>query len=122
MGGAVHENSAVGESQSNGEAERAVQRVEDQARTFLAELEDRLSHKFKPQDAVLSWLIEYVAVVLNKYHINEATGMTAYQSLHGQEASERLAYFGERISFLVPKRRRSNLDLGGGSGCFWEPS
>ena len=48
---------------------------------------------------------------LNTYQPNEATGLTAYQFLHGQPASEKLAYFGERVFFLTPKRRRSNLDL-----------
>ena len=40
--GAVPENSAVGESQSNGRAERAVQDVEDHIRTLLGELENRI--------------------------------------------------------------------------------
>ena len=97
--GAVPEKSPLGESQSNGKAARAVQAVEDQVRTLLAELEDRLGHALKPKDPVLSWLVEYCAVLLNKYHINEATGKTAYEALHGQEASERLAYFGERVLF-----------------------
>ena len=37
--------------------------------------------------------------------------MTAYEYLQGQPASERLAFFGETISFSDPQRRRSNLDL-----------
>ena len=109
--GGVPENSPVGESQSNGRAERAVQALEDQVRTLLGELEDRLSVQFKSGDAILSWLVEYAAVLINKYHPVEATGLTAYQHLHGQPAGERLAYFGERLFFLTPKRRRSNLDL-----------
>ena len=40
--GAVPEPSAVDESQSNGRAERSVQRFEDKARTFKAALESRL--------------------------------------------------------------------------------
>ena len=116
--GAVPEASAVGESQSNGRAERAVQRVEDLVRTFLGELEDRLGCQLKSNAPVLSWLVEYVAVVLNKYHLNDSTGMTAYKALHGADASERLAFFAERVFFLIPKRRRSNLDLRWGSGVF----
>ena len=109
--GAVPENSAVGESQTNGRAERAVQRVEDQLRTFLGELESRLGYQLKSNAPILSWLVEYVAVVLNKYHINDSTGLTAYKDLHGADASERRAYIGERVHFLAPARRRSNLDL-----------
>ena len=95
--GAVPETSAVGESQSNGRAERSVQHLEDHMRTLLAELEDRLNCQLKSDSPVLSWLIEYSATLINKYHVHESTNSTAYQALHGHAASERLAYFGERI-------------------------
>ena len=64
--GAVPENSAVGESQSNGRAERAVQRLEDHVRTFLGELEERLGVQLKPNSPVLSWLVEYAAALPNR--------------------------------------------------------
>ena len=110
--GTVPENSPVGESASNGRAERSVQRFEDQLRTLLAELEYRIGQSLTPTSPVLSWLVEYVCVILNKYHVNDATNLTAYEFLHGKPADqEKLAYFGERVFFSVPKRRRSNLDL-----------
>ena len=56
--------------------------------------------------------------MLNKYHINDATNETAYDALHGKEASEKLAYFGERVFFHIPARRRANLDLRWSSGIF----
>ena len=100
--GAIPEKSPVGESQSNGRAERSVQQLEDQIRTFLGELEDRIQTSLKPDSPVLSWLVEYAAVVLNKYHEQEETNMTAYEFLHGHEADEKLAYFGERVYFHLP--------------------
>ena len=116
--GAVPENSPVGESQSNGRAERSVQQLEDQVRTLLGELEDRIKQQLKPDAPVVSWLVEYAAVLLNKYHVHEDTGQTAYENLHGHPSEERLAYFGERLYFHVPKRRRSNLDLRWAEGIF----
>ena len=101
--GALPQNSAVGESQSNGRAERAVQRVEDHIRTLLGELESRLGQQPQPDQPALSWLVEYSAVLLNKYHVNDSTGRTAFESLHGSSASERLAHFGEGAFFLLPK-------------------
>ena len=90
--GAVPENSAVGESQSNGRAERAVQQLEDHVRTFLGELEHRLGQSIKSDHPILAWLVEYAAVVLNKYHVQEAIDQSAYEFLHGRKASdERLA-------------------------------
>ena len=41
----VPENSAVGESQSKGNAENAVQRIEDMVRTYKAALEDRIGFR-----------------------------------------------------------------------------
>ena len=96
-----------------------MQRFEDQIRTLLAELEYRIGQPLKPTSPVLSWLVEYVAVLLNKYHINDATNLTAYEFMHGKQADEeKLAYFGERVFFSVPKRRRSNLDLRWSVGVF----
>ena len=95
--GAIPENSPVGESRSNGRAERAVQQVEDHVRTHLGELEERIGQPLKPDNPILSWLVEYVAVLLNKYHPQEGTSETAYQAMHGKEAEERLAYFAETV-------------------------
>ena len=106
--GAVPVNSAVGEPQSNGRAERAVQAIEDQVRTLLGELEERIGMQLKPDAPVLSWLIEYAAVLINKYRPQAVTGKTAYEFLHGAQASERLAYFGERVFFLAPKEAKQS--------------
>ena len=67
---------------------------------------------------VLAWLVEYVAVLINKYHVAEGESESAYQKLHGNDPSERLAYFGEKVFFFVPTKRRSNLDLRWSAGIF----
>ena len=51
--GAVPETSAVGQSQSNGRAERSVQRLEDHVRTLLAELEGKLGCQLKPDSTIV---------------------------------------------------------------------
>ena len=89
----------MGESASNGLAERAVQAFEDQLRTFLSELEARIGSQIAAMHAVVSWLVEYTTVVLNKYHVHDDTGETAYKALHGKDASEKLAYVGDTFSF-----------------------
>ena len=55
---ATPEHPAVGESASNGMAERSVQRLEDHMRTLLGELESRLDTQLTPDHPVLSWLVE----------------------------------------------------------------
>ena len=54
---AAPEHSHTGESQSNGYAERAVQLVEDQARTLKAALEDRMQTRIPCDHALMRWLI-----------------------------------------------------------------
>ena len=54
---AVPEHSHPGESRSNGAVERAVQMVEDQARTLKCAIEDRVGYVFPADHAILHWLI-----------------------------------------------------------------
>ena len=58
--GGVPENSAVGESQSNGRAEAAVQQVEDYVRTYKAALEARIGAQIPCVHPVMMWMVEYV--------------------------------------------------------------
>ena len=58
---AVPETSHTDESQSNGYAERAVQLVEDQARTLKAALEDRLQRRIPCEHALMRWLLFHAA-------------------------------------------------------------
>ena len=119
--GAVPERSAVGESASNGRAERSVQRFEDHVRTLLGELESRLGRKLPSTHPVLAWLVEYPVVLLNKYHLNGGTGETAYHALQGQDASEKLACFGERLFFMYPNAGGRTSTCAGASECIWVP-
>ena len=69
--GAVPENSAVGESQSNSRAERSVQSLEDQLRTLKAALESRIQARVPSTHPVVRWLIEYSDTILNKYQVHD---------------------------------------------------
>ena len=62
---AVPEASAVGESQSNGRAEAAVQQFEDQLRTLKAALQARIGQKLPVTHPVLLWHVEHVAYLIN---------------------------------------------------------
>ena len=115
--GAILENSAVGESQSNGKAESAVKTFEDHLRVMKAALESRLSARLPSNHPVTKWLIEYTATVLNKYAI-QSTGRTAYHDLHGRKVSERIAEFGEVILHYIPRKKRHKLDMRWGTGVF----
>lgn len=107
---AVPELSAVGESASNGRAERAVQTVEDQLRVGKSALEARLGAKIPCSHPVIRWMVEHYVDVINKYSINK-TGMSPYEELHGKRAVERRVEFGERIFYSTPKKGRAKMDL-----------
>ena len=106
----VPEHSAVGESASNGRAERTVQSVEDMIRTYLHALESRLKVKIPSGHPVMRWIVEHAASMLNRFTINP-DGVSPYAALHGRNSSERHVEFGEQVFYYVPKRARSKLCL-----------
>ena len=61
----VPEKRAVGESPSNGKAERAVQSVEDMVRTYLHAFESRIKTKLPTSHPVMRWMVEHAAAMLN---------------------------------------------------------
>ena len=115
--GAIPENSAVGESQSNGKAESAIRIFEDQLRTMKGAFETRIATRCPSMHPVMKWLVECVSVILNKYAI-QPTGKTAYHDLHGKKMSERLVEFGEVILHYIPRKRRAKLDMRWTTGVF----
>ena len=115
----VPESSHPGESASNGKAESAVRSVVDMTRTLKVALEARLGLG-KPipcSHPVVSWLFLHATWVLNKYSIN-SEGRTPWGLLHGREARERIAEFGERILYYLPKKTRAKMDVRWRYGVF----
>ena len=106
----VPEYSAVGESPSNGRAERAIQTIEDMIRTYLHALEHRIGKKVDTQWPVVRWLVEHAANMVNRFTTNP-DGVSPYAALHGRNAQDRQVEFGEKVFYFVPKRARSKLDL-----------
>ena len=114
---AVPEWSAVGESASNGRAERAVQQVQDMLRTYLHALESRIKRSVSCSHPIVRWMVEHVMHMLNRYTINP-DGVSPYAALHGRRAAERHAEFGEKVFWHVPKRARTKMCLRWRLGTF----
>ena len=106
---AVSEHSAIGESASNGRAERTVQAVEDLLRTLKSALEARIKARIPVDHPILRWMVEHVASILNRYSVNK-DGQTPYFAFHGKRPADRLVEFGERVFFYVPRKTRAKLD------------
>ena len=114
---AAPEHSAVGESASNGKAERTVQQFEDLIRTLKAALESRVGCRIDNTAVIMSWLVQHTADIFNRHSTN-SEGRTPYESRHGRRSHGRTAEFGERVMYYVPKKLRSKLDLRWRVGVF----
>ena len=92
----VVENAPVGESQSNGLAERGVRSMEEMMRVFKLDLEARVQHVIPMDWAVLEWMIEHVCDVLNKTVVGK-DGRTAYERVKGKKAKAEFLRFADPI-------------------------
>ena len=82
------EEAMLHSSQSNGFVERAVQSVEGQIRVLKDALEARVGCVLtgpRAGEPVLSWLVEYASVLLNRYEVAK-DGKTAYERLRGKKS------------------------------------
>ena len=107
---AAPEHSAVGESASNGTAERSVQLFEDLLRTLKGALEARVGARLPNVHPVMDWLIQHVASIFNRQSTNR-DGLTPHECRHGRRSNGRTAEFGERVLYVVPERLRAKVDL-----------
>jgi hypothetical protein len=95
-GRVIRENSVVGDSKTNGVAERAIQSVEGMVRVLKAAVETRWGVTLPSKHAVLPWIIEYSAFLLNRFEVS-ADGFTAYERCKGKKAKVLGVEFGESI-------------------------
>ena len=55
----VKVEAATGDHNANGDAEQAVQKVEDEVRTWKDALEDSIKQKVPPTHSIIAWIIEH---------------------------------------------------------------
>ena len=77
----VPEMSPVGDSQSNGRAERAVRTMKGQFRTMKEALDSRYKDRIPASHAVLSWMPRHSAASVTRYQVGK-DGKTAYERLN----------------------------------------
>ena len=93
-----HEQSPVGSSASNGVIERGVQTLEGQIRVLKDALETRWGIRIGDEQKILSWIVEYAAVLVNRYEVGH-DGKTPYERLRGKTSRMLGVEFGERLMF-----------------------
>ena len=95
-GRTVVEESPVGSSGSNGVVERAVQSVEGQIRVILLALEERIGRQLDPEAAIVTFIPEYAAYLLNRLEVGRG-GKIAYERVRGKAGTVVGLEFGENV-------------------------
>lgn len=115
----IPEQSPVGSSQSNGHVERGIQGIGGQVRVLKDALEARLGCKVPVDHDILAWLVEYAAVLLNRYNVSH-DGLTAYERLKGKKSKLMGLEFGEQLHYRRQKigNRLAKLDVMWEDGVF----
>ena len=88
----VPTNSPLGESQSNGVAERGVQTGEDQVRVLKLALGSRLNGQIAMDHPIMSWLAAYAGWIVSRQEVGY-DGRTSYERWRGRP------YRGELMDF-----------------------
>ena len=69
-----------------GEAENAVQSIEQMIRTLMADLGERCGEKPSVEGAVFPWLVEHASDLINRLKVR-AGGKTSWEALKGRPFS-----------------------------------
>ena len=93
------EESPVGEHQSNGMIENAVQRVQGQFRVIRDGLEARIGKRLDGNHKCIPWMVRHAAQVVNRYQMG-SDGKTAYRRLKGRDFRRDVPELGQRILYL----------------------
>ena len=99
--GTALDNSHVGDSNTNGTIERAIQDVEGQVRTLRSALEHLLSAPVQLSSPIVPWLIRHAACLITRCRIRPS-GRTSFELMRGRRSNARLAEFGEVVHFKIP--------------------
>ena len=92
----ILENSPVGESQSNGVAERAVKTVTTQVRIMRLALQARTGVSFSSLHPVTVWMVNHAADIINKFRVGH-DGKTSYERVKGKPYKREIVEFGEKV-------------------------
>ena len=100
-------HAARSDSKGNGQAEKAVQSVEEMVRTQMIDLESRCGEALSVEDDFFPWLIEHACDLLNKFKVRRGN-ITAWESIKGEP------YMGEIDAFGTPVQHRISGPVQGG--------
>ena len=65
-GRVVHEETQVGESESNGRVENAVRRIQEKSRVLRHQIEHNIKQRIPDSSPIMTWLVQWAAELLSK--------------------------------------------------------
>ena len=92
----------IGDSNSNGRAERAVQDVKGLIKFLKSALETNLGEMVSLEDPVVPWLVRHAGHITTLSRLRK-NGCTAYQMMKGRRSSAKIVNFAETVMFKIPK-------------------
>ena len=92
----IIEKSKAYDSQSNGRAENAVRRVEEQVRTMKLALEAAVGTPLDVHHPAFAWLVEHAADIVTKCAVGR-DGRTPYERIKGKRYHGQLLEFGRAV-------------------------
>ena len=103
--GTAIDQSRVGDSNSNGKIERAIQDFKGLVRTLRSALEEKIGEKVHLDDAVTPWLVRHAAHLITRCRTRE-NGRTSCQLMKGRRSSAKMVPFCEVVLFKIPKTQQ----------------
>ena len=100
--GTAIEQARVGDSNSNGRVERAIQDFKGLTRTLRSALEAKIGIKIRLEDPIVPSMIRHAAQIMNVCRVRE-DGQTSWQRMTGRKFYGRLVLFAEMVMFKIPK-------------------
>ena len=103
--GSALEQSRVGDSNSNGKVERAIQDLKGLVRTLKAALEINVGGKVNLSDPIVPLIVRHAAYIINVTRVRD-NGRTAWQLMKGRRSRTPLLPFGEVVMVKIPKTNK----------------
>ena len=102
--GTAIEQARVGDSNSNGRVERAIQDFKGLTRTMRSALEARTDTKIRLEDPIVPWMVRHAAQIINVCRVRE-DGQTSWQKMTGRRFYGKMVPFAEMVMFKIPKTK-----------------
>ena len=93
-------HAARSDSKGNGQAEKAVQSIEEMVRTLFIDLEQRCGEELSVHDSFFSWLLEHACDLLNRFKVRKGNN-TAWEYLTGEPYTGDIYHFGTPVMHRI---------------------